>query len=267
MIGHFDGLANELAQCARSGAKVIRENYDYENENSLSMRFLDNFANEIEDYNATTPYNLDINTYKLNGMGPNTPESRFGADFVIDYVFQVSNFNLSKGIMVQAKKGSITDFEDLRDQCRSMLKWSPDSFLYKFSDESSNRRYRMFPALQISQTGKGGPKYSGRDLEFNEAYENQTTLKFYRLFFEGYVGDHWVHNNLRTLANPDKHKLTDRPMVPDGGTPQDEDEQAKGIDALVITVSEPGEEVELPFDEEDTINNFKEYRSNSYLDF
>ena len=178
MIGHFDGLADDLAQCAKSGEKAIREKYHYENEDSLSMRFLDSFSDEIEKYDATTPYNLEIDTYKLNDKGPNSPETRFGPDFVVGYLSKISNLTYSTGIMVQAKKGNISDFSDLRGQCEDMLYCTPDSFLYQFSQENSRRSYRMFPALQIARTAGDGPEYSGNKLEFFEAYESRTTLKF-----------------------------------------------------------------------------------------
>jgi len=242
MIGHFGELADDLAQCAKEATGIIRENYEYENEGTLSVRFLDDFSDEIESYSATCPYKLDIDTYKLNGRGPETPESRFGPDFVIGFSFKLPNFHFSKGIMIQAKKGQVTDFDRLRRQCNDMLEWTPDSFLYQFSKEKGGRSYRMFPSLQIAQTSGDGPTYSGQELEFDHAYESRSTLKFYRLFFEGYVGDHWIFKNLQFFPNPDKHTLTDRPVAPDGGVPQEE-QGIGGANTLVISVTEPGEKV------------------------
>lgn len=263
MIGHYEEVAEKLAKGAKSATGKIRENYEMENEDILSARFLTGLEDACEEYNTTNAYNLDINSYKLNDSGTNPPETRFGPDFVIGYLFHISNFNLAKGVMVQAKKGSVNDFDRMRKQSKKMLRWSPDSFVYHFSRENSNLGYRMYPALQISQTTTDGPQYSGVDLDFDDAYGDRTTLKFFRLFFEGYVGDHWVWENLKYLAKPNKYTLDERPVVPDGGIPpEDSDiEEPRGVKALVISVSESGEETDLPFSEEDTVDSF---HSNSF---
>jgi hypothetical protein len=258
MIGHYSEVAENLAQGAKSATGKIRENYEMENEDTLSVRFLTALEHECEEYDIKNPYGLDIDTHKLNDSGRNPPEAKFGPDFVIGYSFTTSNFNLAKGIMIQAKRGPVTDFSRMREQCKKMLRWSPDSFVYHFSHENSNRGYRFYPGLQISQTTTNGPEYSGATLDFDDAYADRTTLKFFRLFFEGYVGDHWVWNNLKYLAEPNSHTVENRPIIPDGGssTEESENDRLRGAKILVISVSEPGEEVHFPFSDNNTVDSF-----------
>jgi hypothetical protein len=256
MIAHFEGIANDLAYCAKRATSVIRDKYDLENEDILSARFLDRFEKEIDDYSSTITHKLDIETYKLNDKGPDAPETRFGPDFVVGYNFKVSNFDFKSGVLVQAKKGKISDLNRLSGQCREMIKYSPDSFIYKFSKETSGRSFRMFPALQVAQTNGPHPVYSGEELDFDEAYGGRTTLKFYRLFFSGYVGDNWVYQNMKFLADPNNHSKIDRPVATDGGE-YSQDDEVGGAKVLIVSVREPDNPVELPFDEDDTVDEFK----------
>jgi len=253
MIGHFEGLADNLADCAKEAEQNTRGKIGREYEDIVTARFLQSFSESIENYGRKNPYNVEIDTHKLQDAGSNSAESRFGADFLVCFNVQFSDFEMSNGILVQAKRSDVDRFPDMnkiREQCQAMLRWSPDSFL----NIMSNRSYRMYPAIQtVKSTGKS-PTYSGQELQFEEAFDYRTTLKLYRLLFKGYVGDNWVFKNADFLTDPKNNQPDTRPLVPDGG-------QARydgGMKGLIISISEPDVEVELPFNRENEIETFTE---------
>jgi len=251
MIGHFEGLADNLANCAKEGEQNTRGKVGEEYEDIVTARFLQSFSDAVENYGRKNPYNVEISTHKLPDSGKESAESRFGADYLIGFDMQLSNFELSNAIMVQAKRSDVDRFPsmtEIREQCERMLRWSPDSFL----NILSNRSYRMYPAIQPAKSDGDTPTYNGEELDFDEAFDYRTTLKLYRLFFKGYVGDNWIYNNIDFLTNPKNNQPNNRPYFPDGGQVDDEG----GMKALVITVTEPGVNPELPFDPDREVDEF-----------
>jgi hypothetical protein len=208
----------------------------------------------VESYSDTTPYTLDINTWKLNDRGPNTPESRFGADYIVDVSIDLPNYSAGRGVLVQAKRTDHTevpDLNDVRDQCESMLEHSPDSFVQLFS----SRTYKHYPANQLKSTQGTAPEYESDELSYNDAYFSDSTLQFYKKFYNGFIGDSWIHQNLRYLTNPRRSNVTRRPVQTDGGEQEIEDKG--GSKALVISISDPSVSPDLPFDpSEDTVEEF-----------
>lgn len=263
MLAHFGGLADDLAAQAKDAGTSSRRNFERETEDTIAVRFLQSLSENIEEYAATAPFELDIDTYKLRDRGPNSPESEIGADFVICYSFQLPDFQLSQGILIQAKKqdrNGIVTVGGMRDQCNRMLQWSPASFVYLFTSKGN----RMYPALQIFSTNSKRPEYAGRNLEFDRAYERKTTLKFFKLFFKGHVGDNWVYQNTNYLTDPSSSTPIERPLVPDGG--QDEGNRS-GVRVLAVVISSPNTEVTLPFDREYAVDSFEEFGSGSQFDW
>jgi len=253
MIGHFEGLTDELAKCAKQAERNTRGKVGKEYEDIVTARFLQSFSEAVETYGRKNPYNVDIQTHKLPDAGENSAESKFGADFLICFDVQLADFEMSNGILVQAKRGDVDEFppmKTIRDQSEKMLQWSPDSFI----NVLNNRSYRMYPAIQMARSDGNKPTYRGEDLEFDEAFDYRTTLKLYSLLFKGYVGDNWVYQNVDFLTDPKNHGPNSRPLAPDGG----QIENGGGMKALIISISDPNEYVELPFDREKRVDSFIE---------
>ena len=99
------------------------------------------------------------------------------------------------------------------------------------------------------------PTLNGNELDFNEAFDYKTTLKFYNLFFKGYIGDNWIFQNIEFLIDRDRVTPNGRPLAPDGGEPT-ESNDSQGTRALVIIVSEPSVDVEISFGSEYMVEEF-----------
>jgi len=259
MIGNFDGLADDLADCAKKGEKRTRGKIKTEYEDPVVGRFLQSFEDAVLDYSETNPYDVEIETYKLKDAGKNSPETKYGGDFVIGFNLQLPDFSMSHGIITQAKRQNTDWFPDMatiRKQSNKMLEWSPDSFV----NIMSSRSYRMYPAVQIVKSKGKKPTYKGTELEFENAFDYLTTLKFYKLFFRGHIGDNWVYQNIDFLTNRNIHTPKGRPLVPDGGE-SFRFGQNHGVKALVIVVKDSGLDIEYPFDLENTVESFDTERS------
>lgn len=253
MLGHFEGLADDLADCAKEAEQNTRGKVGSEYENIVTARFLQSFSDSIKNYGRKNPYNVDIETHKLPDSGENSAESQFGADYIICFGMQLPDFEFANGLMVQAKRGDVDRFPSMntiREQCSRMLSWSPDSYLKVMR----NRSYRMYPAIQSVNSEGTSPTYNGQDLEFDDAFDYRTSLKLYRLFFKGYVGDNWVYNNVSYLTDPKNNQPISRPLAPDGG----EVDYEGGVKALIVSVTQPGVNAELPFDRENEIDEFED---------
>lgn len=251
MMGHLDGLADDLAECAKEAEQNTRGKIGREYEDIVTARFLQSFSESVERCERRNPFNVEVEIHKLPDSGADSAESLFGADFLICFHVQLSHFEMSNGILVQAKRGDVDRFpsmDTIREQCNAMLRWSPDSFL----NVMDTRSYRMYPAIQTVKANGSRPTYRGAELEFEDAFDYRTTLKLYQLF-RGYIGDNWIYRNIDFLTNPNNNQPNDRPLAPDGGAPP----QNGGMKGLVITVREPGVNIEFSFDREREIEAFE----------
>lgn len=84
----------------------------------------------------------------LKDRGPAAQEKTFGADFIGVLNITLPEFSVSKGFLAQAKLvrgGKIDDVKRLRHQCELMLTYSPDSFVFLYSETE----IRVLPAISI----------------------------------------------------------------------------------------------------------------------
>jgi hypothetical protein len=118
----------------------------------------------------------------LSDRGRNSQERRSGADLLGVLDVQLPSFSLSKGFLAQAKKlqnGLIVGREAIRtrDQCRRMLRFSPDSFLFAYSADG----LWAVPASSIVASNS-----SNIDI-FGLYY--RTLPSFYEIHLTSFVGD------------------------------------------------------------------------------
>ena len=84
-----------------------------------------------------------------NSRGVAAEEGRHGADLMGVLDIEIPGYSAKKGFLAQAKKAepdhpfSSRDWNRLRSQCESMLKRTPDSFVFVYSKQSG---IRIFPA-------------------------------------------------------------------------------------------------------------------------
>lgn len=108
-----------------------------------------------------------------HSSGQSAEEYEFGADLLIHVRFNGRHLKYDKGVLVQAKKVEVgklipsSEHGRLKEQCEGMLKHSPESFVWIYS----NSGMRCAPALGIVGS-------SDRDLN------DQAVWTSYRFFWE-----------------------------------------------------------------------------------
>jgi hypothetical protein len=116
----------------------------------------------------------------LTDRGPNAEERKFGADFMGVLTIDLPNFRISKGFLAQAKilkyNGWLPRDERkrLHEQCRKMLKITPDSFVFIYSLNS----VLIVPANSVLNS----------DVNLDELY-SRSVSRFFEEHFESFIGD------------------------------------------------------------------------------
>jgi hypothetical protein len=89
----------------------------------------------------------------LTDRGRGSQESKYGADFLGVLRINFDGFRLTKGFLAQAKlfsRNSKADQRALAEQCKKMLRLSPASFVFVYSEES----FWVIPAISV-RAGSG----------------------------------------------------------------------------------------------------------------
>ena len=118
----------------------------------------------------------------LTDRGPRSQESIYGADFMGVLEIELPEFSVKKGFLAQAKliePGAYFPkkaFLEMTDQCKKMLRISPDSFVFLYSVNGVT----VVPAISIvSLTRPTNP---------NEIY-SRSIARFFEEHFECFIGD------------------------------------------------------------------------------
>ena len=86
------------------------------------------------------------------GRGRAAEEKRHGADLMGVLDINIPNYHVTKGFLAQAKLAeperalSKRDWKRLHDQCETMLRRTPDSFVWVYSKQKG---IRIFPAISV----------------------------------------------------------------------------------------------------------------------
>jgi len=134
----------------------------------------------------------------MSSLGPNTQESRVGADFLGILNIQIPGMSVSKGFLCQAKRSGNgidinwqtqkniavgftrrTEFQNLQQQIGKMLSITPDSFLCIYSDKG----FAFVPAISVQGLIYGN--------DGNEVYAKNTRL-FFSEFMMCFIGDRFL---------------------------------------------------------------------------
>ncbi len=185
-----------------------------ETEPTLTDRFLGGLEQSItSDGLEMRGYRLRLRT--LRDRGPNAPERLFGADLVAVFELDTPECRLRKGFLAQAKLAgpgevSVNDSReypvvsirrsaqreerpsDLAPQCRRMLRVSPDSFVFVYTD----RQISVVSANTVAHISDDGGRHG---------VYRMTLRQFFRAFFQSFIGDYRLaacdDDTLRTLRD------------------------------------------------------------------
>jgi len=127
--------AAKIIGAAIQGAEAALSEGRIEQEPAMTDRMLGRIEQALE--------NLEIGgiTWKaktLTDRGRNAQESRFGADFFGVLDVKTSGYFVQKGFLAQAKmirRNGTMDMRDLVQQCDRMLSFSPDSFVFLYTEK------------------------------------------------------------------------------------------------------------------------------------
>lgn len=171
-------VATRIAGAVNHSVEALREKR-VEQEPAMTDRMLGAIEESVRDFRTN---GIRWSAKTLTDRGPGAQEFEYGADFMGVLSIELPQFSTSKGFLAQAKLlkfGRIDDPTRLRRQCKDMLKFSPASFVFLYSE----RDVRVVPALAIV----------GTHLDPLELYHKSA-----RSFFEGhlecFIGDKEINS-------------------------------------------------------------------------
>jgi len=178
-----------------------------ETEPDITNRYLAVLEYVVNEYGEKEGIRFDAST--LRDRGPNSPESKFDADFVGVLNVKLKGFKQTKGFLAQAKKeGDLVkvqkaqkfyasptraafnrnqEFERLRGQTNDMLQITPASFVIVYSSSG----FVVVPATSVTGLSKKAKLYA------------KPATRFFKEFLMCFIGDPklkaWDTKSLETL--------------------------------------------------------------------
>jgi hypothetical protein len=158
-------------------------------EPDITNRYMTNLENAINQHR--TYRGIKFDGAVLKDRGPDSPESRFGADFVGVLKVNLKGYKQSKGFLCQAKKeGNLVtiqnpffrttatfrnnqEFERLKGQTEDMLDVTPDSFVIVYSSKG----FMVVPASSVNGLSTSGTLYA------------KPAVRFFKEFLMCFIGD------------------------------------------------------------------------------
>jgi hypothetical protein len=113
----------------------------------------------------------------LTDRGKGTQEKRYGADFLGALNIDLPDYKVAKGFLAQAKllkHETVDDLSGLKEQCKKMLKLSPDSFVFLYSKTG----VRVVPAISVIASDRDPTELYGRSVQ-----------RFFEEHIECFIGD------------------------------------------------------------------------------
>jgi len=192
----INGIVHNIGELVKNAETQIieqMERHEIQNETTTTDRFLGTIVNEVNQHGLghSFPEGFTIRATTLTDRGPNSQESRFGADFCIILDIEGDNFRLRKGVLFQAKNSgngiessnpgnrvklvSLTNtrLEELRPQVEDMFKITPDNFVIIYDTTG----FRVVPGNSIQGLVQGDSVYS------------KPISEFFKEFLMCFVGD------------------------------------------------------------------------------
>lgn len=109
-----------------------------------------------------TTFSIQIESYKISGKGPGAPESRIGADGIIQITVRIDgNAVFAKGLPFQAKKAERCRFNDFAEQAETMFQTSGTGIIIRYGPEAYDALdVREFLKPQESAISQSAPGFS-----------------------------------------------------------------------------------------------------------
>ena len=166
-----------------------------ETEPSVTDRFFQEVERVFEENGEKNGICFRVRT--LRDRGPNAPEKKFGADICGVLNVKLSEFEISKGFLAQAKNErqreicvsdtdnkviiyNNTKLNELKDQTEKMLNITPDSFVIVYS----TKKFIVVPASTIK-----GLKYNDMYVYNSAKLYGKPVDQFFKEFITCFIGD------------------------------------------------------------------------------
>jgi hypothetical protein len=147
MIAYYHAVreaARRIAGATDRTVVMLRQGR-VEQEPAMTDRMLGAIEEALTNF---TVHGIRWSAKTLTDRGRRSQESRYGADFLGVLSITLTEFSISKGFLAQAKllnRGRVNDLAQLRRQCDRMLDFTPDSFVFVYS----NHGIRIVPAISV----------------------------------------------------------------------------------------------------------------------
>jgi hypothetical protein len=149
-----EAVAGLLSKAAEHVAQKLADG-DVADEPDFSGQFC-GAATAMFDVSSDIVPGVRLSARQLTSRGKGSEEKRYGADIVVALNYELPDYQVSKGMLVQAKMGRDSvrpaarsweaDIDDrLETQCRNMLAHTPASFVFLYAPGDVT----AYPAAQI----------------------------------------------------------------------------------------------------------------------
>jgi hypothetical protein len=176
-------LLSSLKKAMKEIEDAITQKYEYEQEEALTGRL----AGAIENIFSRNKVMGAFTTHVFTAKGSKSEEHDCGADLGVVFNVKSSDFNVTKGFLMQSKKEDGIKIQQtapsilvkhkndqlLKDQTEKMLKITPDSFVFVYSNEG----IFVVPASSIYGSNSSASLYGKR------------FANFFSEFFMCFIGD------------------------------------------------------------------------------
>lgn len=169
--------AAQIADAADRSLDALREGR-VEQEPALTDRMLGAIEESMRGFRTK---GIRWTAKTLTDRGPGAQESRHGADFAGVLSIDLPDFSVRKGFLAQAKliePATIMprrEFGLMKAQCDSMLKRTPDSFVFLYARDA----IAVVPAVSVVSSNLRNP---------HEFY-SRSISRFYEEHLESFIGD------------------------------------------------------------------------------
>ena len=170
--------AAEAIESAAMGAVNALGDGRVEQEPHFTDRMLGRIEQAMDGYEHN---GVRWNAKTLTDRGRGAQESTYGADFMGVASIELPGLSVKKGFLAQAKliePGaylSQTEYDRMARRCNTMLKYTPDSFVFMYSSTS----IRIVPAITVVSSERINP---------HELY-SRAVSRFYEEHFSCFIGD------------------------------------------------------------------------------